>query len=150
MIRICGVALLMFGLVGCGSGPRLVPVSGTVTHNGKPMEADVLFTPDPGNEAITIGKDTSGPAGNYKIMFGNRSGLAPGKYLVTVTEKLASEPISDEDAEMQAMARASLPEAQRQAPENAPKEAATQTFNVEVKAGEPVYDFDVKSAPKSP
>ena len=45
----CAAAAAAAGfLVGCGeSGPKLVPVSGTVTLNGKPLEgAAVAFQPD--------------------------------------------------------------------------------------------------------
>jgi hypothetical protein len=81
--------LALAGVVGCGSAEsryKLVPVSGTVTINGKPMgNAQVNFAPMEGNEPNTPGVDKTGPSGNYKLMFKGRSGVAPGKYKITIT-----------------------------------------------------------------
>jgi hypothetical protein len=79
------------GLSGCGgdetSRIKLVPVSGTVTLNGKPLEgAEVTFTPDAGNAKATPGSDVTGPEGNFKVIYRGRSGLAPGKYKVLVSK----------------------------------------------------------------
>lgn len=157
MGRLLCVALAAIGVIGCGdSGPKLVPVSGTITLDNEPMAADILFTPDPSNAAITSGGDTSGKAGNYKAMYAQRSGLAPGKYTVTVTEKTADAASSSEDrpmeedpgmiASMEAArvgATTKLPK-----PAKAKKAPATQTFEMEVEPGGGVYDFDVKSDPE--
>src|SRR4051794_11871782 len=88
------LALIPGALAGCGSGDetariKLVPVSGTVTFNGKPLEgATVTFSPDSSNQDQTPGGDVTGPEGNYKAMFRGRSGLAPGKYHVLVSKTL--------------------------------------------------------------
>ncbi len=88
------MVVISSGLVGCGSGDEtdrieLVPVSGTVTHNGKPLEgATLTFAPDASNAESTPGGDVTGPTGNYKAMFRGRSGLAPGKYRVNVTKTI--------------------------------------------------------------
>ena len=95
------VALAILGLVGCGdaeSSVALVPVKGTVTLNGKPMpNAQVSFIPGPGNMSNTAGGDTTGPEGNYTAKFKGRSGLAPGKYKVTIAPGVSSssEGVSD-------------------------------------------------------
>jgi hypothetical protein len=85
-------ASALAALAGCNSEDgrvHLVPVTGTVTLNGKPMaEAFVSFVPDPGNKELTPGNDATGPEGNYKIMWKNRSGVAPGKYKVVITPPL--------------------------------------------------------------
>jgi hypothetical protein len=93
------LSLALLGLTGCGSDPDaavpLVSVRGVITHNGKPMaNAMVSFVPDPANQAGTAGGDTTGPEGNYLARYRNRSGLAPGKYKVTVV----AGPESDEAA----------------------------------------------------
>jgi hypothetical protein len=87
----CGVgAIVVLAAVsvlpGCGGGPKLVPISGTVTLNGKPFkDAEILFVPDPSNTVGLPGNDRTGPEGNYKAMTEGRSGLVPGKYKVVVS-----------------------------------------------------------------
>jgi hypothetical protein len=73
---------------GCGDdGPKLVPVSGVVTLNGKPLEgATISFVPDSSNKEGLPGEDITGPQGNYKAMTRGRSGLVPGKYKAVVTK----------------------------------------------------------------
>jgi hypothetical protein len=74
-------------VVGCGDGPTLVPVSGVVTLDGKPLEGATLsFIPAPGNAISTPGSDATGPTGNFKMSFNGRAGLAPGKYSVLVSK----------------------------------------------------------------
>lgn len=84
------VAIALAPLVsGCGEGgPALVPVSGTVTINGKPLEgANVQFNPDlSSNKDGQYAEDTTGPEGNYKLMTKGRSGIVPGKYKVTISK----------------------------------------------------------------
>lgn len=81
-----GAALIIGS--GCGGGPKLVPVSGTITLNGKALEdADVSFIPFPENaDPKTPGSDRTGPEGNYKAKYNGRFGLAPGKYKVLVSK----------------------------------------------------------------
>jgi hypothetical protein len=89
--RLATLAILL-GLAGCGDADdsiALVPVKGKVLRNGEPLgNASVTFLPDPSNPDQTPGGDTSGPAGTYLAKFKSRSGLAPGKYKVTVTPGL--------------------------------------------------------------
>jgi hypothetical protein len=74
-------------VIGCGSGPRLVPVSGTVLLNGEPLEgATVLFSPDVTNPGGQPGVVVTGPGGKYQAMTRDRPGLVPGKYKVGVTK----------------------------------------------------------------
>lgn len=73
--------------VGCSDGPTLVPVSGAVTLDGKPLEGATLsFVPLPGNPVSTAGTDATGPDGNFKMTYNGRAGLAPGKYSVAVSK----------------------------------------------------------------
>ncbi|WP_165248221.1 carboxypeptidase-like regulatory domain-containing protein [Paludisphaera soli] len=87
--RLAPVAILLGLAAGCGDADdsiALVPVKGKVLRNGEPLgNASVSFQPDPSNADQTPGGDTSGPAGTYLARFKTRSGLAPGKYKVTVT-----------------------------------------------------------------
>jgi len=78
---------------GCGGDVKLVSASGVVTLDGEPLEgATVAFIPVAGNAVSTAGSDMTGPKGNFQMTFNGRSGLAPGKYKVTVskTEDVAS------------------------------------------------------------
>src|SRR5262245_11678223 len=83
------VSLVLVILVGCGSDDdniKLVRVTGTITQNGKPLaNAEVSFVPDAGNKDTTPGVDQSGPEGNYMVRYKGRTGVAPGKYQVTIT-----------------------------------------------------------------
>src|SRR5262245_57887068 len=72
---------------GCGDGVKLVPVAGTVTLDGKPLEGATLsFVPVPGSTVSTSGTDITGPDGNFQMTFKGRAGLAPGKYTVMVSK----------------------------------------------------------------
>ena len=76
-----GVLGLIAGLAGCGSEGdtiTLVPVSGKITRNGKPMaRAMVSFVPAPTNKAGTHGSDETGPEGIYSLKFQSQTGVAP-------------------------------------------------------------------------
>ena len=88
--RLVVVLLLVTGM-GCGSGntvkptlEKVVPVSGTLTYQGKPLENyQVSFLPDDGRRAAVGITDASG-----KFTLGTNDlgdGAPPGKHKVTVT-----------------------------------------------------------------
>ena len=85
-MRIIGLMLVAAMVVGCGDGyPPRVPVSGTVTFQGKPVgNANVTFLSTASN-----GKSASGQtdeAGNYQLTsYSPNDGAIPGDYIVTVT-----------------------------------------------------------------
>jgi len=65
----------------------LVPVSGSVTLDGKPLEGATLsFVPVSGNVVNTPGSDVTGPDGNFTMTYNGRAGLAAGKYKVLVSK----------------------------------------------------------------
>lgn len=124
---------------GCGdaSGPRLAPVEGAVTLNGKPLEeATVSFVPDPSNREVTPGLGVSGEDGTFKVQHNGRFGLALGKYKVlisktgsakpgvTVPEAFANDPIQQR---MMGIRKETLPKKY--------SDPATSTEIVEVKDG---------------
>jgi len=136
---------------GCGSGDetssyRLVPVTGTVTLNNKPLGgAKIDFLPDASNQPMTPGGDTTGPEGNYRAMYRNRSGLAPGKYKVVVTSMPPGLKIPDQFKDDPMMYQHSL--------ENVTKGAAkkelqpiTDERSVEVPEKGGIIDIDVKAS----
>jgi hypothetical protein len=145
-------ALLPAVLVaGCGGEEEdrypLVPVSGTVTQNNKPVGgATITFLPDPGNPYNTPGFDSTGPEGNYKLKFRNRSGVAPGKYKVTVEPSAAVDAarIPDQFKDDPYMGQMSLGVTRP-----AEKKAAgtKNEFEAEVDGKGGTFDYDVKGKP---
>lgn len=70
-------------LPGCARGVKLVPVTGTVTYQGKVVpSAMVLFMPDKGPPAM--GKTDS--SGRFSLKTSNLGdGAIPGQYAVSIT-----------------------------------------------------------------
>lgn len=148
--QVAMVTTLTLSLVGCGSEEdriALVPVTGTVTLNGKPMaDATIRFMPDASNAVSTPGVDATGPEGNYKARYKSRFGLSPGKYKVTITPALTT-PTSKvpdafkDDPYMAQLAVGGSPDQPKD------KSAGEQSeFEAEVTASGGPYDFDVKKA----
>lgn len=91
-----GMCLAIFGLAGCGestSHPKVAPVSGTITYQGKPLAgADVSFFAEKAPRAASGKTDAEG---KYKLtMFESNDGAFPGRNVVTVA--IASEGVSME------------------------------------------------------
>ena len=93
-MRVSLCAVLLAVAAGCGdSGPPLVPVAGTVTLNGEPIQGATLsFAPDPTNKFGRPARGVSGPQGKYKSTTSGRPGVVPGKYLVVVSQDNAGAP----------------------------------------------------------
>ncbi len=133
-------------LSGCDSGPKLVPVTGTVTIDGKPLDgANIAFAPEPGNEYPAQGTDVTSAEGNYKLSTNGRAGLPPGKYKVAIS-KLAAKPgvVLPENfkadpmmAKMAGMTRETLPASVSGVGES--------QFDREVSPEGAVLDFDIKA-----
>jgi hypothetical protein len=152
------LGLISGGLAGCGSGDetkgyKLVPVSGTVTINGKAVEGvDVNFTPSGADGPSTPGHDTTGPEGNYKMMYRDRSGLSPGKYTVLVTQTIypgGTSKSSDEDPHMAraaTWARAQMRSGGKGEVDETPKQIQG-SVDKEVPASGGIIDLDVKGSP---
>jgi len=146
------VPLVLLGAIGCSDDPdaavKLVPVKGTVTLNGKPMaNAVVSFVPEPGNKTGTAGGDTTGPEGNYMARYRGRSGLAPGKYKVTIAPGAPTESmshVSDAFKDDPFMAAEGARAATALKPV-AKKAEIRGEFDAEVTASPSPLDFDVKA-----
>jgi len=142
-------ALAAAALSGCDSGPRLVPVTGTVTLDGKPLEgANIAFVPDQGNAVSTPGTDLTGASGNFKIAYNNRAGLAPGKYKVAISkleakagvvlpEEFKRDPVM---AKMAGLTKESMPDSVSGVGES--------RFEAEVLPAGGTFEFDVKAPAK--
>ena len=89
--------LLVLALAGCGSGVTLLPVSGTVTIDDKPVAgAAVLFQPAGGGPAAHAVTDADG---RYTLETANSKGAVPGEHKVTVTKKIIKGIREDETVE---------------------------------------------------
>jgi hypothetical protein len=85
VLRIAAVLALPVLLAGCsGSGPAIVPVSGTVTLDGVPVaEANVMFAPVAGGRPAEGRTDA---AGKFSLSTEKpNDGAMEGDYEVTVT-----------------------------------------------------------------
>jgi hypothetical protein len=83
-----GAVLALSALVvGCGERQTaLVPVAGMVTYDGHPLGgALVSFYPQEPNSARPPGEGKTDQGGRYEIRTGDRRGLMPGLYRVSVT-----------------------------------------------------------------
>jgi hypothetical protein len=82
-------------VLGCSEGgPEIVPVSGTVLLDGKPVSgAGVLFTPVADGPLAT---GTTDDQGRYSLTTGERAGAVPGEHQVTITLMKTSGLITEE------------------------------------------------------
>ena len=135
---------------GCGGGPKLHPVTGTVTMDGEPLaECTIMFTPTDGagTSAVAVTKDdgsfdvqtTSGAkigtgmlAGNYSVTLSKMEQKWDGKSYYPDSVTLA--PVKDFRAHQ------TLPVAYTSS-------AATPPFNENVGSGKNHFSFDLKSKP---
>jgi hypothetical protein len=98
MRLLCGLGMCL--IAGCGSNEiPLVPVSGKLTMNGKPVAfKNVRFVPEPGTPGMGAGGNTNAE-GEYKLLAVrggstiDQYGVPAGKYKVVVTEPVF--PIND-------------------------------------------------------
>jgi hypothetical protein len=84
VIRFLGLILLLLAVAGCQRGPRIVPVSGTITLDGQPVkDAAVMFMLNPGNRIATGITDAAGRYSLSTHPTGN--GAFEGNHTVTVS-----------------------------------------------------------------
>ncbi len=108
LVRTSLIVCFALSLVGCDRGPKLVPVNGTVTLDGKPLLFKSLYY-YPDRSAGTQGNGSGAftdKEGKYYLIANiggttrDQRGVQPGKYRVTVTESVI--PISEKDFAPQA------------------------------------------------
>jgi hypothetical protein len=141
-------------LVGCGEGgPRLVPVDGTVTFNGEPLDAaTVTFIPEATNAEQTSGVDVSDPRGRFRIKYNDRTGLAPGRYKVLVDKKFIPKGVKVPETFKDNPGMLTLPE-MGFTRESLPKDyldPASSPLSAEVADAGGTFAFDVKGKPVKP
>jgi hypothetical protein len=135
------LALSLLFALGCGSGPKLTEVEGTVTLNGKPLgNAEVQFLPDPGKG--TAGPRSTGTTdeqGRFHLVCDNqRKGAVVGHHRVLVVDLKQWEGIRPgrEDA--------NKPLKPSRVPSRYTDATAT-PLQVEIKPGGPPVTLEVKS-----
>ncbi len=75
----------LFAIAGCSDGKSLVSVNGKVHVKGQPAAgAIVLFHPESDSAGLTA-SGVADVSGIYTLSSGLDKGIAPGKYIVTVT-----------------------------------------------------------------
>jgi predicted small lipoprotein YifL len=90
----------LVGFLGCGpKGPVVVPVSGVVTLDGRPVEkASVVFMPADGQPQPATG--VTDAAGKFSLVTvigpNDHAGALPGNYRVVVTKATMSGALADE------------------------------------------------------
>jgi len=83
LLAVGAVALAGAIGAGCRSGVELLPVSGVVTLDGKPVEqATVLFKPESG--PVAYGQTNAD--GRFELSTAGRKGAVPGKHKVSITK----------------------------------------------------------------
>ena len=102
----CAALLVLVAVVGCDSGPTIVPVAGTLTYKGHPVpNAIVFFFPDGGN-----GRPSQGPTdaeGRFKLAYtSEKDGVMAGKHRVWVTaSRLMTKPSTAKEQEAAIMGK---------------------------------------------
>jgi hypothetical protein len=79
---VAAVVIAMFAM-GCGQGTKLLPASGTVTYQDKPLEGALVTFLGEGN---VLGSGTTDAAGKYTISTLGRPGAVPGKNQVAISK----------------------------------------------------------------
>ena len=82
LIRFASFSVVMSVVVGCNHGPKMVPVTGTVRLNGRPLEFGVItFQPPAGQPAQgDIQSDGTFALSTYKV----NDGAVVGKHKVRI------------------------------------------------------------------
>ena len=77
------LSLVAFSAIGCGDSLNLLPASGTITYNGKPLEGALVTFLSADNK---LGSGTTDATGKYVISTLGKSGAVPGKNQVAITK----------------------------------------------------------------
>ena len=104
-IQLSFVLLCLTALVGCGPGYEIVPVSGTITLDGKPLQNATIITQPIGTKENTM----PGPGsiaetdadGHFELAFQHedRVGAVPGPARIKIVENAEKRASNDDTAE---------------------------------------------------
>ncbi|MCL2349042.1 MAG: carboxypeptidase-like regulatory domain-containing protein [Planctomycetaceae bacterium] len=136
------VPIVFFGLLllaavfgtGCNSSPQLkglVPVKGTVTYQGKPLEgATVVFSPKENKQGRRAAVALTDKQGKFELMTLSQKGAFPGEYLASVVKNADAAPKSNQERIEQIKQKKPL----QQRPQNIVSEIPVK-YNDEKKSG---------------
>jgi len=139
-------ALLLSIAVGCGKAgpeaPPLVPVSGTVTLDGKPLaNASVTFLPVAGTSGARSPYGFTGPDGRYELMYDNEHKGSPEGSFEVVCNKWVMPDGSDFPRDS---GQSPIEVARELLPPNYSQEGMSE-LKATVPAGGGTIDFELKS-----
>jgi uncharacterized protein DUF6795 len=87
--QLLGLVILLAGAAGCDARRTPVPVSGTVTLDGKPVEgATVTFHLLDDDKDGRLATGQTDKAGAFRLKTGNEDGAVPGEYKVVVIKNV--------------------------------------------------------------
>jgi hypothetical protein len=133
---------------GCGSNadplnlpPRLQPVTGTITIDGKPLSGIVVtFVPIAEGGSMTLGE--TGKDGQYRLSYVGMPGCAPGEYRVMLSYKTLGDGKSISlDTQSSLIISTEAAKAAERMPEKYVSQATT--LKATVPAGGGVIDFNL-------
>ena len=91
-VPLVGLTVLLFAGVGCGSRRTPVPVSGTVTLDGRPVEgAIVTFHPLGDDKESRPATGQTDKTGTFQLKAGNEDGIRPGEYKVVIIKNVLTD-----------------------------------------------------------
>lgn len=82
LVAACSLGVTLAAVPGCGGGPKLVPVAGTVTLDGEPLEV-VTFLQTNAKDTLAVAETDD--EGNYLLAHLGRPGAAAAKYKVSIS-----------------------------------------------------------------
>jgi hypothetical protein len=132
-------ALVALGCRDTRQSANLIPVTGTVTLNGKPLDnAVVSFLPQ-GDTRGGGGGSPTDAAGKYELHSKDGKGMVPGSYKVTISRRLMPDG---------SIPKRDVPPAESPARESLPPQYSDQeqtTLTATIAAGVGPIDFALKS-----
>jgi hypothetical protein len=140
------VAVALLSLAGCGpGGPKVYPVKGKVSYNGKPMAGGGSIAFLPKGSGQTEGKLPGGiinEDGTYEMMTHKEGdGAMEGEYRVVITQVTAKEPEPTPDGTAPPPAAAAVAPADVIPPKYSDQQNSPLTAKVEAKSNE--IDFNL-------
>ena len=92
-MRLVGLIVLLVAAAGCGGRRTPVPVSGTVTMDGKPVEgATVTFHLLGDDKEGRLATGQTDRTGTFHLKTGNEAGARPGEYKVVIVKTVLAGP----------------------------------------------------------
>ncbi|WP_425617705.1 hypothetical protein NA78x_001388 [Anatilimnocola sp. NA78] len=80
------LSLAVVAVTGCDTGPKLFPVEGQVTLDGKPLEYGAIRVIPGAGRTASSDLDAQG---RFKLMMDDKEGCPPGTHIVTIASQKA-------------------------------------------------------------